>query len=347
MVSTGLSEVIGSWKIIAMFLPRTSRIASSSSASRSRPASLTEPPAIRPGGSGTSRISDNAVMLLPQPDSPTIASVSCAPSVKLTPSTALTTPWRKSKYVRKPSTSSKGGSFEISLATGRPVSRSLVVTVMARPSVAQPRIEDVAQRVAEQVSAEHRQADGGAREDHQPGRGAYVFGRRIRQHAAPGRMRLRYPEAEERQRCLSQDRSAELRGSDNDQWRQRIGQHVAPRDTELAHAHGARCLDEGLLAQAQRVGAYDAGGIGNKRDRDGDDGIVERRSHHQCQHQERHGLQYVDDALDDQIDPATDIARGQAQYHAEKRAERGRAQADRERDTRAIDDEAQIVDAHQ
>ena len=97
MVSTGLSEVIGSWKIIAMSLPRTARIASSLSASRSTPASLTVPPAMRPGGSGTSRISDSAVMLLPQPDSPTIASVSCGASVKLTPSTALTTPWRRSK----------------------------------------------------------------------------------------------------------------------------------------------------------------------------------------------------------------------------------------------------------
>ena len=53
------------------------------------------PPTMRPGGSGTSRMSDSAVMLLPQPDSPTIASVSAAPSEKQTPSTALTTPWRR------------------------------------------------------------------------------------------------------------------------------------------------------------------------------------------------------------------------------------------------------------
>ena len=40
------------------------------------PPSFTEPETMRPGGSGISRISDSAVMLLPQPDSPTIASVS-------------------------------------------------------------------------------------------------------------------------------------------------------------------------------------------------------------------------------------------------------------------------------
>src|SRR5215831_18932444 len=97
IVSTGLSEVIGSWKIIAMSLPRTARILSSPSASKSVPASLTEPPTMRPGGSGTSCMSDKAVILLPQPDSPTMASVSCGASEKLTPSTAFTTPWRRSK----------------------------------------------------------------------------------------------------------------------------------------------------------------------------------------------------------------------------------------------------------
>jgi len=73
---TGLSEVIGSWKIIEIRLPRTSRISSSSSASRSVPSSMIEPPTILPGGSGTRRMIDSAVTLLPQPDSPTIASVS-------------------------------------------------------------------------------------------------------------------------------------------------------------------------------------------------------------------------------------------------------------------------------
>ena len=73
---TGLSEVIGSWKIIEMRLPRILRISASLTPSRSVPSSVTEPPTIRPGGSGTSRMIDSALTLLPQPDSPTIASVS-------------------------------------------------------------------------------------------------------------------------------------------------------------------------------------------------------------------------------------------------------------------------------
>ena len=77
MVSTGFSEVIGSWKIMLISLPRMARISRSDSFSRSLP-SKRMLPAILPGGSGISRRMDMAVTDLPQPDSPTIASVSPA-----------------------------------------------------------------------------------------------------------------------------------------------------------------------------------------------------------------------------------------------------------------------------
>ncbi|MBA7470418.1 hypothetical protein ES707_05704 [subsurface metagenome] len=89
---TGLSEVIGSWKIIDIRLPRMPRISSSESASRSRPSSTTEPPTILPGGFGTRRMMERALTLLPQPDSPTIASVSPRRTLKETSSTALNSP---------------------------------------------------------------------------------------------------------------------------------------------------------------------------------------------------------------------------------------------------------------
>ena len=95
MVNTGLSEVIGSWKIIEMSLPRTPRISLLGEQQQVAPsASCTAPATMRPGGSGISRIIDSAVMLLPQPDSPTIASVSPDATEKSTSSTALTMPWR-------------------------------------------------------------------------------------------------------------------------------------------------------------------------------------------------------------------------------------------------------------
>ncbi len=97
MVITGLSDVIGSWKIIEMSRPRMARISSSGSCSRSTPSSTTSPSTMRPGGSAISRISDSAVMLLPQPDSPTIASVSPRAIANDTPSTAFTVPLRVKK----------------------------------------------------------------------------------------------------------------------------------------------------------------------------------------------------------------------------------------------------------
>ena len=91
-VSTGLSEVIGSWKIIAMRLPRSARISFSSSFSRSWPLNSIVPAVIWPPGAGTSRMIESEVTLLPEPLSPTMPSVSPASSEKLTSSTARSSP---------------------------------------------------------------------------------------------------------------------------------------------------------------------------------------------------------------------------------------------------------------
>ena len=104
-VCTGLRLVIGSWKIIAMSSPRTARISLSGRSRRLRPSSLISPAAILPGGLGTSRMIESDVTDLPQPDSPTIPSVSPGASEKLMPSTAANElpPVRNS--VRRPFTS--------------------------------------------------------------------------------------------------------------------------------------------------------------------------------------------------------------------------------------------------
>src|SRR5882724_3491656 len=74
MVITGLRLVIGSWKIMATSLPRTSRIVCSGIVRRSRPPSWMLP-SMRPFCCGTRRMMESAVTLLPEPDSPTIATV--------------------------------------------------------------------------------------------------------------------------------------------------------------------------------------------------------------------------------------------------------------------------------
>src|SRR5260221_7286514 len=91
ILNTGLSDVIGSWKTMAMSLPRTWRMSRSEIPARSRPLKRTSPPVIFPGGA-TSRMMDMAVTLLPQPDSPTSATASPLRTLKETLSTACTAP---------------------------------------------------------------------------------------------------------------------------------------------------------------------------------------------------------------------------------------------------------------
>src|SRR6266404_4174564 len=61
---------------------------------------MTDPETIFPGGTGTSRISERLATVLPEPDSPTIPTVSPCLTSKLIPSTALTVPSSVSKYTR-------------------------------------------------------------------------------------------------------------------------------------------------------------------------------------------------------------------------------------------------------
>src|ERR1700682_2156011 len=111
MVRIGLSEVIGSWKIIEMWRPRILRISSSSSVSKLRPSKLTRPLGMRPVWRGRSRMIESAETDLPEPDSPTMATTSPRSTWKLKPSTARTTPRDVKKWTCKSSTSSKGGPF--------------------------------------------------------------------------------------------------------------------------------------------------------------------------------------------------------------------------------------------
>jgi hypothetical protein len=84
---SGLSAVIGSWKIMAIRLPRRRRISAAEHV-----LDLCSVEAILPPASDSGRrsrpITDSAVMLLPQPDSPTSPKVSPRPISNETFSTA-------------------------------------------------------------------------------------------------------------------------------------------------------------------------------------------------------------------------------------------------------------------
>ena len=90
-LETGFSDVIGSWKIMAI---RFRGSAGARLRHLEQIAALEDrlAPAIRPGGCGISRMIDSILTLFPEPDSPTIPSVSPAAMSYVTPSTAWTTP---------------------------------------------------------------------------------------------------------------------------------------------------------------------------------------------------------------------------------------------------------------
>ncbi len=74
-VCSGLSEVIGSWKMMEMRLPRTCRISGSGAWSKSLPSRKISPVGCCVPGGSRRRI-ESAETVLPEPDSPTSATVS-------------------------------------------------------------------------------------------------------------------------------------------------------------------------------------------------------------------------------------------------------------------------------
>src|SRR6266550_9380413 len=104
ILCTGFRLVIGSWKIIAISLPRISRRRRGLAVSRSSPfqSAVPEEIAVR---FGFRPMMVRHVTLFPEPDSPTMPSVCPLSTVNETPSTARTTPSSVLKYVFRSLTS--------------------------------------------------------------------------------------------------------------------------------------------------------------------------------------------------------------------------------------------------
>src|SRR5262245_11105602 len=129
---------------------------------------------MRAGGMGRRRITENAVTLLPQPDSPTTPSVSPASMARSTPSTACTMPSYVAKWVRSPRISSK---------------RSIIARLHYFP-----RIEGIAQPITDVVDRQHREKDRDSRNQRPVRRDVQrILG--VEQDAAPGRDVGREPES--------------------------------------------------------------------------------------------------------------------------------------------------------
>ena len=89
-VKSGLRLASGSCRIIAIRLPRTRRISPRDFVRRSSPSNQISPLTVRAAG-GRRRRSERASVVFPEPDSPTMPSVSPSPTVSETSSTARVT----------------------------------------------------------------------------------------------------------------------------------------------------------------------------------------------------------------------------------------------------------------
>src|SRR3984885_12038274 len=188
---------------MAMPGPRMRCMRESESLVSTSPANRTSPAATRAGGCGSSPMMVSAVTLLPEPDSPTMPRISPSSRLNETSSTAVISP------------------REVANAVVRLLTERSVIQVLPLPSREgvggggqattasllhpQPRIEHIAQPVAQQVQPQHR--------DHQRRHGYRDDPRRIDhvlpplRHDIPPRRRRRYRAyAKERQRRLGQHR---------------------------------------------------------------------------------------------------------------------------------------------
>src|SRR6201994_2665803 len=180
----GLSAARGFWKIIEISRPRRSRISFSLAFLTSMPEKTTEPSAILPARSRI-RITAYDVTDLPEPDSPTMPSVSPLATLISTCCTALTMPRRVVNSTVRSCTSSSG----CATISGPPLG-----------------IDDIAQAVAEQVEAEHRDHQRQAREQRDPPLARHHEARAFRDHDAPFRRRRPHAKPDEGEACGIEDR---------------------------------------------------------------------------------------------------------------------------------------------
>src|SRR6202162_1784261 len=199
-----------------------------------------------------SRISDMAVTDLPQPDSPTMASVSPSPTWKETPSTARLIPSGVRKWVCKFWTSSNA-----------------ILQAFSHAG-----IERITQAVADQVDGEHGDRQERGRKEHDVG--LYLPQRPALGHdVAPGRNGGRRAGADERENGFHDHGAGTDIGGLNQHRRQRVGQDVAEDDYRRSASGSDGSIHIGLLAQRQNDPAHETRNARDFGDGDGQDDVAD------------------------------------------------------------------------
>src|SRR5919109_5381555 len=353
IVSTGFRLVIGSWKIIAICRPRTRRSARWLRWRRSRPSNRAEPERTRPAR-GSRPSSASAVALFPQPDSPTMPSVSPAPISNEIPFTACTVPLPVQKWTRRSSTARSDASGTADDAPAEEPER--LALAEAPDAAAELRVERFPQAVADEVESEHRDDDRDAGNDGEERRRLEVVVH-VGEHRPPlRRCRVLRAEAEEAEPGDVDDRRGHRERSLDDHGRDRVREDVREEDHRAPDAHRPRREHEVVLALREHRAAEEPREDRDVHDPDRNHDLLqagaERRHDPDRKEQTRDGEHDVHAAHDQRVHDAAEVAGERAEDEPDREPDRDGHDADHERVAGAVEDAAEdvateLVDAEQ
>src|SRR5262249_18536556 len=213
----GLGAARGFWKIIDISRPRSARMSVSLAWPTSMPVNVTDPSAMRPARSRM-RIAAYEVTDLPEPDSPTMPTVSPL-------ATAMSTCWTARTVPRRGENS-----------TGRARMSSRGVSVMGGPSQGPPRGRAGARPVAQKIEAEHRDHQRGAWKERDPPLARHHEGRTLRHHDPPFGSGRTHTKPDEREPRRIEDGVAHGERHLHHHDRHDVGQDLTQEDARVAIA---------------------------------------------------------------------------------------------------------------
>src|SRR5215831_6142342 len=214
---------------------------------------------------------------------------------------------------------------------------------------AQPRIEQVADAVAQQVEGENRDGDGEPGEQHQPPRWNEPGIECVGQHIAPGRRRRRDADAEETQRCFDDDGNSKVGRRQDQEGGNALRQDMPEHQANVGGPEAARSLHERHLFERQDYGAYHAPPEryprdGNRHDDRAGAG-TQRHGNRHGEHEIGEGLHEFDGALARDVKAPAEEPAGKTPQAAERGPEQHGAERHRERRAAAPHDAAQRIAA--
>src|SRR5579872_6098437 len=225
------------------------------------------------------------------------------------------------------------------------------LTIGSADSELGARVERVAQAVAQDVEGQHRQHDGDAGRDRDPGPGIDQI-LAVLDDRAPARIRRLDADREERQGRFGQHVDRDHERHENDDRRHHIGQDVAQENPPVGHAQALRRQHEFALLQRQDLAADRPRHIGDVDDGDDPDrqpetpgGDLEGADGKSMadEHDGKRDRQQIDGERPEHVEQARDQHVGDAAEEAgDKPGERGKEQAD---DRRGAADEKRIAPA--